>query len=116
MTKRGVYALPQLSLPRLNDRPPTGSLMLDRQASRLCAMKHEIPIFRGQTRFSFRHRYPYLQLPMPCVPLHPPARRAIHSFQLCDRLCESAYRCISSYRHEASHPPMSGVLPTSYFV
>ena len=83
MTKRGVYALPQLSLPKLNDRPPTGSLMLDRQAGRLCAMKRGIPIFRGQTRFSFRRRYPYLQLPMPCVPLHPPARRAIYNFQLC---------------------------------
>jgi hypothetical protein len=95
MTKRGVYALPLLFSPMRNARLPTGSQRLDRQAVRLFEMKRAIPIGRVRNRFSFRRRSPCLRLPTPCVPLHPPARHAIHYFLRCDRLSESAYRWLA---------------------
>lgn len=105
MTKRGVYAFSRHFSPKRNARLLAGSLTLDRQAGRLCAMKRAISNGRGRNRFSFRRRSPCLPLPTPCVRLHPPACPAIHSFLRCDRLSESAYRCIWFYRLGASHSP-----------
>jgi hypothetical protein len=55
-TKRGVYASPRLFSPTPNARLVNGSPMPGRQAGRPFVMRHGIPIFRGQTRISFRRR------------------------------------------------------------
>jgi hypothetical protein len=101
--KHDACAWPRPFLPRLNAPPLAVWPMLGRQAGRLFAMRHGIPVGRGRSRFTFRRRFPCSLSPKLCVRLFSLGRHAIHSFRRCGLLCVPVSLCTSICRPEASH-------------
>jgi hypothetical protein len=104
--KHDACAWPRPFLPRLNAPPLAVWPMLGRQARRLFAMRHGIPVGRGPEPLFFPPPLSLFTVAQAHVRLLSLGRHAIRSFRRCGLLCVPVSLCTSICRREASHSPV----------